>query len=60
MTCNRHKRLANENYEEEASYTTHSFSRHGVSKAIKAAGRKRNRAAKKLDARWDFDNQESD
>lgn len=41
------KKLANKGFEEESSYTTRSFSRHGLSKSMRRIKTLRNRAAKR-------------
>lgn len=54
---NIYKKIANENYEESASYTTRSFSKHGVSKSLKREARIRNRAAKREEERMAFEDE---
>jgi hypothetical protein len=56
---NRHKHIANAGHEEVTRYTTRTFSRHGVSAGLKREARLRNRAAKRIDARWHVASQDS-
>jgi hypothetical protein len=52
------KKIANDNHEEVAAYTTRSFSRHGLSRGLAREKRLRNRRAKRIDARWHHSSQE--
>lgn len=55
---NRHKKIANACWEEEACWTTRSFSKHGLGRKFSRIKRARNRVAKKIDARWHLGSQE--
>lgn len=51
------KKIANTGHEMEAAFTTRTFSRHGVTPTFRRVKRKRNRAAIRAEARWDFAHQ---
>jgi hypothetical protein len=52
-----YKKIANGHWEEEASWTTRSFSKHGLGKTRRRVKIERNRVAKKIDAAWHFGSQ---
>lgn len=51
------KKIANAKYEEEASLTTRCFGRRGIGRTNRRIKRVRNRAAKRAEARLDFESQ---
>lgn len=56
---NRYKHIANAHWEEDAAWTTRSFSKHGLGKGRRRDKVVRNRIAKKIDAAFHFASQES-
>ncbi len=52
-----YKKIANAHWEEEASWTTRSFSKRGLGKTRRRIKIERNRAAIKIDAAWHFRSQ---
>lgn len=49
-----HKKIANRGFEEAASHTTRSFSRHGLSRRARIEKHLRNRIAKRAEARMEL------
>lgn len=54
MASNIHNKIANRGYEEQSTYTTRNFSRHGVSPGFRRAKKLRNRSAKRKAERRAF------